>query len=156
MTMANRVRDVLTRNHTHYTLIPHPHTGSSAETAAAAHVPSDHIAKGVVLKDEDGYVLAVIPADRWLDLPRVRMELSRDLALAAEKEIEFVFDDCEPGAVPPFGPAYGVDTVLDEDLTTLAEVYAEAGDHENLIAVDGAQFQALLPGVRHGHFSEVH
>jgi Ala-tRNA(Pro) deacylase len=42
---------------------------------------------------------------------------------------------------------------MDEALTTLANVYFEAGDHEHLVHTSGDDFKHLLSGVRHGHFS---
>jgi Ala-tRNA(Pro) deacylase len=44
--------------------------------------------------------------------------------------------------------------VLDDALTSLAHVYFEAGDHEQLVKVYADQFKILMQGVRHGHFSD--
>jgi len=78
---------------------------------------------------------------------------SRDLHLATEDEIAELFDDCQLGAVPPLGPAYGIETLLDESLTSLADVYFEAGDHVQLVHLSGEDFQALLSGARRGYYS---
>ncbi len=64
-----------------------------------------------------------------------------------------LFEDCETGAIPPLGPAYQIETFLDEALTSLANVYFEAGDHENLVHTSGDNFKKLLSGVRHGNYS---
>ena len=83
----------------------------------------------------------------------LRKELDRTLELVTEDEFAALFPDCERGAVPPLGPAYRIETFLDEALTTLARVCFEAGDHEHLICTGGQDFKHLLSGVRHGHFS---
>ncbi|WJW76402.1 YbaK/EbsC family protein [Thiohalobacter sp. IOR34] len=153
MSPAPRVQQYLAHQQVAYELVPHPHTASSQETALAAHVPEDHLAKGVLVKDADGYALVVIPASHWLQLDRLNSDSGRDFQLASEAEVAALFPDCEVGAVPPLGPAYGVETFLDEALTTLARIWFEAGDHHNLIRVDGADFLDLLRGVRHGHYS---
>jgi Ala-tRNA(Pro) deacylase len=49
--------------------------------------------------------------------------------------------------------AWGVETVVDDDLDENAEVYIEGGDHETLIRMSGDQFSALMKGARHGRFS---
>jgi Ala-tRNA(Pro) deacylase len=116
-------------------------------------VPLDHIAKGVLLKDRNGYILAVIPASEWVDLRRVQAELGRNLNLAPEIEVDRLFRDCDPGAVPPLGEAYGLQMILDQSLTSLSSIYFEGGDHEHLIRLSGDQFNALMLGVRRGHFS---
>lgn len=156
MTIATRLQEVLAERKIAYQTIAHPRTFCSSDTAKAAHIPDDHIAKGVVLKDRQGYLLAVIPASEWLDVHRLQAELDRDLHLAEESEVERLFADCEPGAVPPIGSAYGLETVLDEALTSLGRVYFEAGDHEQLIGVTEEAFHELMRGIRHGHFSQIH
>ena len=79
--------------------------------------------------------------------------MQRHLRLATEAELKDLFEDCELGAIPPFGPAYGMETVWDESLENIPEVYVEAGDHEELIRIDGKTFLGLLGSARHGNFS---
>ena len=156
MAIAQTVKDFLTSNAVDYNLPYHPHSGSSHETAEAAHVDEDHIAKGVIVKDDSGYAMVVIPAIHYVEMKRLRKELHRELELVEEDEFSSLFPDCEPGAVPPLGPAYGVETFLDEGLSSLANIYFEAGDHEHLVHLNGDDFRSLLSGVRHGHFSQEH
>ena len=106
-----------------------------------------------MVKGDGGYVLVVIPGNAWVKLEALRQELDRPLELAEEAEIEPLFPDCRPGAIPPLGQAYGIETCLDEALTSLANVYFEAGDHEELVHVSGEAFNTLLQGARQGHFS---
>ena len=153
MTIAATLKNYLDQQHIDYVLLSHPHSGSSHETAAAAHVPADHVAKAVVVRDAEAYFVVVIPADCWLKLEAVNTELNRILNLATEDEIAEIFTDCEVGAVPPLGDAYRIETLLDKSLTSLANVYFEAGDHEHLIHVSGDSFQTLLRGARQGFFS---
>ena len=56
-------------------------------------------------------------------------------------------------AVPPLAAAYGLEGVLDEALTSLANVYIETGDHRLLARLDAAGFEHLTRGLRRGHFS---
>jgi len=153
MAIAETVKNYLDQKTVDYTLSPHPHTGSSHETAEAAHVREDHIAKGVIVKDASGYAMVVVPASNYVEMKHVRKELNRELELVEEDEFSKLFSDCEPGAVPPLGQAYQVETFLDEALTSLANVYFEAGDHEHLVHVSGEDFKVLLGGARHGHYS---
>ena len=133
MAIAETVQRFLELHSVEYDLVPHPHTGSSHETAEAAHVNEDHIAKAVIVTDAAGYAMLVVPASNWVDVGHLRKELNRDFHLATEDELAKLFNDCEAGAVPPLGPAYGIETFLDEALTSLANVYFEAGDHEQLV-----------------------
>ena len=154
MTIPATVKAYLEESDVAYDLIPHPASGSSHETAEAAHVDEGHIAKGVILNDADGAVMVVIPGDAWVSLPAIENELDRNMALAGEEEASGYFPDCELGAIPPLGPAYGVETLMDKALTSLAYVYLESGDHRSLIRINGEALPRLLRGVRHGHFCE--
>ena len=153
MAIAQTVKNYLAQKSVHYELKTHPHSGSSHETSLASHVNEDHIAKGVIVKDASGYAMVIVPAINYVEMKHVRKELGRELELVEEDEFAKLFPDCEPGAVPPLGPAYQIETFLDEALTTLANVYLEAGDHEHLLHISGDGFKTLLSGVRHGHYS---
>jgi Ala-tRNA(Pro) deacylase len=156
MTIASTVQRYLAGQGIDYAILSHPITGSSSETAEAAHVSANAIAKTVVLRDgdaADGYLLAVVPASHHLDLDLVQGCLGRSVALASEQEIGQLFPDCDLGAIPPLGQAYGLDVVLDDSLAGLDEVCFEGGDHRTLVRVGGEQFRAMMSGARHGRFS---
>ena len=150
MAIARTVKDFLAQKSVDYDMVSHPHTGSSHESAEASHVNEDHIAKAVIVKDESGYAMVVVPASNWVEIKHLRNELDRDFKLVEENELAKLFPDCEPGAIPPLGSAYQIETFLDEELTTLANVYFEAGDHENLVHMSGDNFKKLLSGLHHG------
>ena len=153
MAIAETIQRFLEQQSVEYDLVPHPHTGSSHETAEAAHVDEDHIAKAVIVKDAAGYSMVVVPASNWVEVGHLRKEFNRNFHLASEADLAKLFNDCEAGAAPPLGIAYGIETFLDEALTSLANVYFEAGDHEQLVRTTGEDFRKLLSGVRHGYYS---
>lgn len=153
MSISNTVNAYLSKRHIDYELLPHAQTFSCLDTAKAAHVSEDHIAKAVIVKDSRGYAMVVVPGSDWIKMRTLHNELNRDFHLAKESELRKLFSDCEEGAIPPLGQAYGLDTYLDESLNSLANIYFEAGDHQHLVHIRGDQFQALFKGIRHGHFS---
>lgn len=153
MALAKTVEHYLDDNNVSYDLLPHSRTSTSIKTASAAHVPAHQIAKGVMLEDEAGYVMAVLPADRRVHLGAVREQLGRRMGLATEPELGPMFKDCAPGAVPPVGEAYGIETVLDDELAEGGDVYFEAGDHEELVHLERESFLILHGQARRGHFS---
>jgi len=153
MAIATTLDNYLDQHRIDYELISHSHSGSSHETAVAAHVPEDHIAKAVLVRDTEAYFVVVIPADCWVKMEAVNSELNRTVILATEDEITEIFTDCEVGAIPPVGEAYRIEALLDKSLTALANVYFEAGDHEQLVHVSGDSFLKLLRGARQGYFS---
>lgn len=153
MTIAASVQKHLKQEAVHYDLVEHPRTLDSAHTAEAAHIPGARLAKGTVLKDERGYLMAIVPASRRVDLGAVHRHFGRPLGLATESEVSALFADCEPGAVPPLGAAYGIDAVIDQSLVDAQDVYFEAGDHQGLIHVSGTDFRKLVAGAEHAAIS---
>ena len=151
MSIAETVNSYLSDHHVNYELIPHRKSYSCLDSAKAAHV-----AKAVIVKDNEDYAMIVIPANDWIKMHAFESEVGHKYQLASEAELNNIFKDCQAGAIPALGPAYGLDTFLDEKLLTLANIYFEAGDHENLIHIHGDEFHSLLKGVRHGHFSSCH
>ncbi|OGI48843.1 MAG: hypothetical protein A3E57_08155 [Candidatus Muproteobacteria bacterium RIFCSPHIGHO2_12_FULL_60_33] len=153
MAIANVIEEFLKSHDVAYDLVKHPHTLSSMRTAQAAHVPGEQLAKSVLLKDERGYLMAVIPSTHRIDLGRLHRQLNRLLGLAIEQEVTTLFRDCDPGAVPAIGAAYRIDAIIDDALLQQPEVYFEAGDHEALVHVSGQAFGAMMADVPHGRFT---
>ena len=136
-----------------YEVLEHKRTGCAARTADASHVPADCLAKGVVVKHKQGYVLTIVPASRQVRLDEVGRWLEHPVALASEEEASALFPDCEPGAVPPVPAAYGLTAVVDASLEGHEDIYFEGGDHRALVHVTGEQFHRLMEKVAHGQFS---
>ena len=136
-----------------YDLIPHAATMSSTRTAEACHVPGDALAKAVVLRRDDGYLMAILPASHHLHLSALKMQLGHKVDLASEEEVARLFGDCARGAVPPVGECYGLEVIVDDSIDAQREIYMEAGDHATLIRLDGGQFARLTEKAWHGHFT---
>tara|TARA_B100000315_G_C14476885_1_gene541052 strand:- start:146 stop:616 length:471 start_codon:yes stop_codon:yes gene_type:complete len=153
MACSDTVKRHLSDKGVQFEVVSHSRTGGSMETAAAAHVSGEGLAKAVVLKDKDGHLVAVIPATHKLELGKLNESLGRSLEMAAEVEFADLFKDCDLGAVPPLAGAYGLDAVIDEGFTGMENVYFEGGDHSSLIKVSGADFQKLMAEADSGSFS---
>lgn len=136
-----------------YELIRHPYTVSSMYSAEVAHIPGKQLAKSVVLGDENGYLLAVIPATNHIEFKLIQQQLNRNFSLASEEELTYMFDDCAEGAIPPLGDAYGYEVILDSSLAALSDVYFEAGSHTELVHLSGNDFRGLMSNAVQGVFS---
>jgi len=84
------------------------------ETAAAAHMPGDRLAKTVLLEDDEGHVAAVLPTTHAVRLWDLWVKTGRHLVLAREIELRELFKDCDVGALPPVCMAYGMKTTAYE------------------------------------------
>ena len=151
MAIATTIVKHLADNGIAYDILPHRPTYSSMTTAHAAQIPGAQLAKCVILEDDNGYLMAVLPATRHVKIGEINKLTKRNMGLATEVELSRLFSDCELGAIPPLGEAYGIDTVVDSTLDECGDVYFEAGDHEELIHVKGSAFQKLMKNSQHGN-----
>ncbi len=153
MTIAARLRNYLDGERIGYDEIAHPRTETSSRTAQAAHIPGRLLAKSVVVHHELGYALAVVPSSHRVELDTLQEVLGKRLGLASEDEIAKLFDDCDRGAVPPIGAAYGLPVLIERDLVDAPDVYFEGGDHATLVHVAGEGFRKLMKEARAAQFS---
>ncbi|MDH5182131.1 MAG: hypothetical protein OEY07_20920, partial [Gammaproteobacteria bacterium] len=100
MTIALTLQEFLDWENIEYTVLQHPYTISSLSTAEAAHIPPHQLAKSVVLVDDFGFIMVVVPATQHVDIARLGKMYGRRFQLANEDEIAELFYDCEEGAVP--------------------------------------------------------
>lgn len=153
MAIAQRLQDYLKANTVPYDEIEHPRAVSASRAAQAARVPGERVAKTVVLHDAEGYLVAVVPSTHRVELDTLQGQLGRRLNLATEAEIAALFNDCDVGAAPAIGAAYGVNVMCDESLATQPEIYFDAGNHMELVRVDRSAFETLMQGAAWGRFS---
>ena len=153
MSFGQKFKEYLLDSRVDFDLVEHRRTGSSSQTAQAAHIPGERLAKAVVLQHDDGYVLAVVPSTHRVELGTLERALGCKLNIATEAEVGRVFGDCALGAVPPAGPAYDLETLVDEELGKQPDVNFESGEHRTLVHVTGDGFRQLMAEAQHTQFS---
>ncbi len=149
MTISPAVHRYLNRAGIPYDLALHERTGCAMSSARAAAIPPEQLAKGVLLRRADGYVLAAVPACCGVRLESVGGLIRQPVCLASEREVETLFSDCEKGAVPALGDPFGVQTIVDDRLEGLTDIYFEAGDHYALVHLKGADFDEITARALH-------
>ena len=153
MATALTVQQFLDESRLPFDLVTHPHSSTSLQSAKAAHIAPLQLAKAVLLEEHGQLVMAVLPATKHVHLGTLRHQFKRDFGLATEQAVRQTFGDCEPGAIPALGGAYGIETIWDDSLMSSADLYFEAGDHENLVHLRTEYFLELVRDCQHGEFS---
>ena len=97
--------------------------------------------------------MAVVPANQHVKIGKVNQLLGRHMGLATEPELQDLFSDCELGAIPAIGEAYGIVTIVDDSLTSCSDVYIDAGDHEDFVHLKGVSFRKLMQHAEHASIS---
>ena len=142
--MYQRLEEFLGAKQAKYGVVTHTGAVTAQEQAALTHTPGRSFAKVVVVKERDGFVLAVLPATSLLDLDRLKGLIGHGLIRAATvEEIGRVIPDCVPGAIPPFGALFSVPTYVDRTLANAGEITMPAGDLATAIRMRAAEFRRL-------------
>lgn len=153
MAISQKLKEYLDRHNIEYSLVAHAHTESSEDSARSAHIPLHQMAKAVVLEDDRGYIVGVLPSNNRIEVDWVNEELGRQLEFAHEDELVGLFSDCDVGAVPALSDAYGLEVIWDEQLRHASDIYIEAGDHEHLVHLRGEDFKSLMSAMPHSIIS---
>jgi Ala-tRNA(Pro) deacylase len=66
-----------------------------------------------------------------------------DVRLAREEELDWLFPDCERGAMPPFGPMYKQRVYVDASLATEPRIVFNAGTHADAVSMRYQDFATL-------------
>ncbi len=145
MPMLTKLTEFLDANGVPYEVRLHRRAFTAQEVAEAEHIPGREMAKVVMLRDDRGFVMAVLPAPYHVDIQAFRAATGRpELRLAEEAEFAGLFPDCEPGAMPPFGNLYGIAVWVDDALSRDEEIAFNAGDHERTVHMKYADFARLV------------
>jgi Ala-tRNA(Pro) deacylase len=131
-------------------LLHHP-ASSSTKRAGNVHVPGRSVAKAVLVKAGEEFVLAVLPSTSWIDLGQLSDVVGSPeslVRLATLDEVLANFPDCEPGVVPAFGRLYGLTTLVDSGLAEASDIVVGANTRHEGLRMHFRDFQALEQPIR--------
>ena len=135
----------LDRNGVAYEVVDHVPAYSAHNVATSVHVADHAIAKTLMVRADDRYVMAVLPADQRLDEHALRMALgAHHVHLAHEEDLGHLFPDCEVGAMPPFGNLYALPVFVDSTLTSDEEIVFNACTHSHAMRMRMADYLRLV------------
>jgi Ala-tRNA(Pro) deacylase len=147
-TATFRLQAYLRDNGVCFTLRHHAPAFTSHDVAAAERIPDERLAKAVVVVADDAPLMVVLPASYHVDLKRLHEALDgAEVHLAAEYELARQFEDCEVGAIPPFGNLYGLEVFVDRSLSERDRIEFCAGTHTQTIGIAYADFARLAQPV---------
>lgn len=137
-----------------YEVINHPRTDNLEQAAGLTRVPLHKFARCIMLKDDNGLVMVVLPVNYVLDFNAIHTNLGRPfLDLADPDDFSEIFSGCENGSYPPIGEAFNVESLVDESLLDGEHVYFEPGIHTALLRICGSGFCKISKNARKGRFA---
>ena len=140
-----RVIEFLDKSGVNYEVTEHRPAFTAQSMAAAAHEPGKYVAKPVIVRADDKYMMCVLSASSKIDLGALKSQIgAKSVELAEEKDIGKLFDDCELGAEPPFGNLYDLPTVMDKALEKDDHITFQGGTHEKAIRMSMDDYRKLV------------
>ncbi|SFN32615.1 HDOD domain-containing protein [Marinobacter pelagius] len=144
MALAARLEQYLSEQGLSYReLAIEPVPNLDAAVIASGRSQHDFV-QATLLLDIDGVVMAVHRFDSALDIPAVQQLTGRRLQPLTARQSKRLFEDCEPGFVPPVGGAYRVPVLVDEDVINGQPVLFSGGRNDALVEIDGETLKILL------------
>jgi Ala-tRNA(Pro) deacylase len=144
MTTLRRSLDLLDRSEVSYIHTRHPNAYRARDLATAEHLPASRVAKAVVFCADKVYGIALIPADRVVDLEELAWHLGVSrIRLASESEVVRLAPESEVGAMPPFGALSDLPVYMDQRLLRDNFIVFSAGTHRDAIHMQLSDYVRL-------------
>lgn len=148
MAITPSVQEFLRRSNVAYSVFHHMPAYSAQQEAAITHVPGRDWAKAVVCFADGEPIQAVVAADREVDLERLAaLARAGEIRLADDSELDWLFPECEHGAMPPFGPLYKQRVFVDESLAAEERIVFNGGTHSDAIVMRFNDFTLIAKPV---------
>jgi len=142
---VKKLKKFLDDNHIKYISIIHSPAYTAQKIAAKSHISGKELAKTVIVKINSKIAMAVLPASYKISFEDLKhVTGTENVELATEEEFEYLFPECEMGAMPPFGNLYDMDVYVAESLAADEEIAFNAGTHTELIKLAYSDFQKLV------------
>jgi len=150
--IAKKLKELLDSKKIKYVTLTHSPAYTIQEIAEAAHIPSDKLAKTVIVKLDGTLGMAVVPGNKKINIEALKKLANvNNIDIATESEFRSTFPDCDLGAMPPFGNLYKMKIYMDDSLAKDKEIGFNAGNHSEIIKMKYEDYESLA-GPIHGHF----
>lgn len=150
MAISKKITSYLDKNKYKYEIIEHKTTYTAWDTAQTEKVRPQEVAKALVMKADNDYVLALVPSNRNLDKQKLLKAINVIRKKSGEKnykKIDFAKEvwmkkslPGKVGAVTPFRELLKLDIYADSLLWKSKKIYLGSGEHTASIRVNTKQY----------------
>lgn len=141
---GTRAAQALTDSGIEHTIIRHGRVGSLDEAAAARGVePADIIKTLVVRRGEGDHLFVLVPGDRAISWPKLRVFLGVNRISLPDKDVAREVTGYERGTITPFGSLTALPVVADNSMVGRT-VSIGAGEHGVAATLDAGAAIAHL------------
>lgn len=163
MAISPKIIKYLGDNKYKYEIIEHKTTFTAWDTAQTEKIKPQEVAKALVMKTDNDYALALVPANRNLDKQKLIRVINVKRKKSGEKtykKIDFAKEAWmkknlvgKVGATPPFGKILKIDIYMDNLLAKNKKIYLGSGEYTNSIRINTNQYLKIENPIK-GSFSK--
>ena len=155
MAIPKKIIKFLEKAKVKYEPIEHKRVYTAHDKAATLKVNPKVVGKTLVLRTDKKIVLALIPANKNLDLNKFKkIAKTKKAGFISEREMKNKFKGVKIGAIPPFGTLWGLPTFVDKTLLKESKIIISGGDYNWSIKISPSNFKKLIPDLVIGNFSK--
>jgi Ala-tRNA(Pro) deacylase len=146
-----RLEKLLDEHQVDYEVLHHREDFRACTAAEDTHTPPEEFAKTVLVRVDDGYALAVLPATHYVAPSLLAKAIgAREVTVASESEMQELMTGCEVGAASPFGSFYDLPVYASPVLARDERITFNAGTHRDAVRMAWADYERLAePKVVH-------
>ncbi|MFH1171259.1 MAG: YbaK/EbsC family protein, partial [bacterium] len=143
MSIPANVTNYLTKAKVQFTVVAHRTVFTAYDLATTLREKLEAIGKTLLVKADMRYVLVVLPANRRLDLAKLKTVLqAKKLSIATEKDMVRELK-VKPGALTPFGALHKIEVLADTTLLKTRDLLLGAGSFTESLRMKVKDFVRL-------------
>ena len=129
MAIPKKVTNFLEKHNINHEILEHKTVYTAYDAAQTMKEKISNITKTLALKIDKKYALVIVPADRRLDLEKLKKRLGvKKLSIVKEIDIEKIFK-IKTGKLLPFGTFHNVPVYVDDILLKSKAIIVSSGTH---------------------------
>jgi Ala-tRNA(Pro) deacylase len=155
MAISKKLLNFLEKSKVKYEIIEHKTVFTAFDKSQTLKIPEKIVGKTLILKFDHSLGFVLIPADKKLDLKKIKRKIGKEkVDLASEKLIKKRIKEAKPGAIPPFGNLWKCQTFVDNSIKKEKEIVVNSGDWNFSIKIFVKDLKKLIPDLIFGSFSK--
>jgi len=155
MAIPKKIINFLEKAKIKYEPIKHRTVYTAFDKAATLKVPQKIIGKTLVIKLDNLPALALIPANKNLDMQSLKkITKTKKIDFIKEAWMKKKLKGVKIGAVPPFGNLWGLPMFIDRSLINSPKIIINSGDYNFSIKLKGNLLKKLISDLVIGSFAK--
>lgn len=139
----HRIKKRLKKENVDFEILNHKPVYTSKEAADIRDVKLKTGVKAMVFKTKEEFIMALIPADKRVNVNKLKKVNSSEIKLASPNEV-LKRTNCKVGSVPPFGFKKRLKTFMDKDILENKEVNFNIGLHTKSVKMKSGDLGNII------------